>query len=284
MPCFTVLSNGKQWHLYVRLTSGADDIRERGEYVPNLRRWNFDLAEHFFQLGRRDLAIRLGELLQSRNPKFTPLRVRLAQLYREAGDPGRAIALLKIAGHSVRDLGVLLEWGRAESAIMARRSHAVLLIGASLAGSSPEPLFRAKHAAAALGALATTFELLYEDYLDSDFRTASLAAAQLCSLFPFKSSRAHAKRFLKQLPEESLDSIDVDGVVRDMLTGFQRVRQFYVNQDSREANVVLQDRAFVFDHLRRLLANAAARKEATSGDGRSGSAASPPSNNVTLAE
>ena len=42
--------------------------------------------------------------------------------------------------------------------------------------------------------------------------------------------------------------------------------------------------AFVFDHLRRLLANAAARKQAASGDGRSGSAAAPRQMPLSLSE
>ena len=251
--------------LYLKLTASAETIRVSGGFVPNLRRWQFDLADHFFEIGRRDLAIRIAETLHSMNSPSPQLRQHLSRLYRESGDPGRAIRLFNnIDDLALRYPSTFLEWGRAET-LASERIRGTLLIAFSIATNPLRiRLFDAKQAAKGLSGLAESLDLLYTDYIDADFKRGCEAAVRLCLLLPIsEKSRSHLEKFLPVSGSAMRDVVNLGDELSLLEKTLSKVKDYHVPEDSNKADAIISSTPLAFDHLRRLLRNAAQAPDQT---------------------
>ena len=246
--------------LYLELVTSAEKLRAQGEFVPNLRRWHFDLAAHFFSEGRRDLAIRIGETLIRMNPTYVPLRTHLARLYREAGDPGRASSLFySIDSNALWNRGVLSEWGRD---VMAAGHH---IRGSMLVALSLTCVQDAKSAGRCLGALADSLEMLFDDYRENRFKMGYLSAARLSLLLG--QTNEYEQHFTKLLSDEgqSTNAVDVERDLTSLEAAISQMKHYFQPESGNLADATIGSSSWDFTHVRRLLQNAYKTKQVQPG-------------------
>lgn len=101
--------------LFVELAKSAIDVYKSNEFVPDLGKWRYGLAEYFFEGGKVELALNIARGVLSREPQNNMTLVKLATMYRKAGVSDMAIKLFRgvkkeIKGHP----GFYFEWANAE--------------------------------------------------------------------------------------------------------------------------------------------------------------------------
>jgi hypothetical protein len=70
-------------------------------FVPHLKDWRF-LSTRIFEQGNQELGVRLAAAAVSTDPKNSFLAVKLAQLYREAGQPELSVEVFRNSIHKAR--------------------------------------------------------------------------------------------------------------------------------------------------------------------------------------
>jgi calcineurin-like phosphoesterase family protein len=78
--------------IYTKLVSSALDLRE-SEFVPELGSWRYKIADYFFDNGRKNLAVKIVNVLRSREPNDARAFTKIAHLYRRAQQPETALSL-----------------------------------------------------------------------------------------------------------------------------------------------------------------------------------------------
>ncbi len=247
--------------LYLDLLMAAEELRGKREFVPLLGRWYFDVPDHFFKKGRKDLSIRMGEALLQKNPDYVPLRVHLSRLYREAGDHWRACGLFRSTDAINRgNRFTLMEWGKSEQSA-GNPALGAALMALSLNDDTSTLPVDIKGAGIALGGLAGAFGSLYDLYLEPLFKLAFLAVARMgLMLAQNEESRKH---FVKELETFDVQLNDMMGGDADLSTFREAVLKAmeYLKVASIDsATTTLQSTTWCFESFRRLLVNAAHTK------------------------
>ncbi|MFA4902065.1 MAG: metallophosphoesterase [Desulfobaccales bacterium] len=202
--------------IYIDLVKSAERLRANGEYVPNLNGYYFSIADHFFR-NRKDLALRIGEVLIERNPDYLPLRTHLSRLYREAYSSGRATTLFRNLGGTIRDRPVLMEWGMSEHTA-GRHAFGVILMALSIADIRGIVPPVKDNAMKSFSSLSHAFGLLFEKYLDTIFNRGRGATARMgLTLRLNEKERDRLIGHLRQSGEEEGEEIVLD----DELSLFQ---------------------------------------------------------------
>ena len=71
---------------FATLSRAAIVARQKGQYVPDLQKWDYLLPEHFSESGRNNIAIDAAAQMQAADPTDIRLRVNLSKGYRQADD------------------------------------------------------------------------------------------------------------------------------------------------------------------------------------------------------
>lgn len=171
-------------NLYVDLVQSASRAFLRGSrgqervFIPNIGEWNY-LSSHFFNNGNQSLGIRLANAIVSVEPDNPFLIVKLAQLYREAGQPEQSVQVFRLASETVkRDRGFYSEWGTSEGNI-GNYAQNIWLSAFSLSDEATRRPPDNERAKISLNGLSIAFKELYERFNLQVFSEACGSASQL---------------------------------------------------------------------------------------------------------
>lgn len=164
--------------ILLRLLKAALELSDYGIFVPKLGSWRF-LSTHFFNVGKRELGVRLAQLAHEHdlnNPFFI---VQFAKLLRESGQPDFSVEIFRRAPQGIkRDRTFYFEWGISEG-VANKRCNSIWLAASSLADNVDRAWPSTEDATKALAGMGTTFCHLYDLYGAPVFIEACGATAQL---------------------------------------------------------------------------------------------------------
>lgn len=188
--------------LYIQMATAAIDAASTGSFVPpNLAVWRYDLADHFFDAGRAELAIKIVGAVLQKEPQNDMTVVKLAQLYRKAGAPEMAIQLVRdFSSKPKLNRGFYYEWGSSEGNYGGHGENAVLA-AYSLADQSALIPPHNEHAKQSLAGLGVALDELYRAYNTPSFLRGRAAVAVLGSLLQLDAT---TKRYFDRYLDESI--------------------------------------------------------------------------------
>lgn len=188
--------------LYLSLVEGAVRlVRIKGEWLDAVWNWEYTLTKHFFDINRKDLAIRIAAKMLETVPDNSHYAVNLARLKRETGDFPGAIQVLQSATPPNDNRGFWVEWGAACGMLKDYLSNAVLLaysISDDLS-TNPPTIDNSK---LALAGLAKAFAELHTKRMHQELHRASAGCTWLGLLV---SNDAFNSAILKQHQQASAD-------------------------------------------------------------------------------
>jgi hypothetical protein len=165
-------------NLYIDLAQSALRNFVNGGFVPNLGEWDY-LSSHFFEKGDQALGIRLARALSDITPNDPYLIVKLAQLYREAGQPETSVKVFRSASSAVkRTRAFYYEWGTSEGND-GNYSLSIWLGAFSISDEVSQRPPDNNQAKISLNGLSVAFAELYEKFNLRPFIEACGAVAQL---------------------------------------------------------------------------------------------------------
>ncbi len=162
--------------LYVDLVETAERLCQSGNYVTNLPGWRY-LSDYFYKENNTALAIRLAQALHRENRTDPYLCVKLAHLFRKAGQPDQALRIFREA--PLTELrGFFHEWATAEG---NEGNHAltIWLEAVALADDTSREPSDNKRGAMSLAGLGLACRRLFEGYNKPVFIEGCGAASQL---------------------------------------------------------------------------------------------------------
>jgi hypothetical protein len=163
---------------FSKLSRAAIIARQKGLYVPDLHKWDYELPRHFGQLGRPAIAIAAGVDMQSADPTDIHLRVNLSKIYREADELLKAAEVFRDFTGEINSRIAWHEWAVAERELS---NHIPSLVLAAISICDiPSTLPPSKSSVAkSLNTMGRNFYSLYERYNDPVYLQAILIATQL---------------------------------------------------------------------------------------------------------
>ena len=81
--------------VYSDLAAAAIRARRKGQFVPDLDKWNYDLPDVFMKTGRVLIAVSSAEKMQRAAPDDIRMRVKLSSVYRRVGEIEKAVELFR---------------------------------------------------------------------------------------------------------------------------------------------------------------------------------------------
>jgi hypothetical protein len=163
--------------IFPTLARAALAARGRGEYVPELHKWDYDLPNHFLVSGRPDLAIACAEMLQKTNPDDIRLRVNLSKVYRDQKMFEKAVEVFRSYSGEISTRASWTEWSVAE--VSADNVLGSVLLAAVGLCDLPQMYPPSTRDGRGLIALSFNFLVAYEQYREIRYRDAAMASAQI---------------------------------------------------------------------------------------------------------
>jgi hypothetical protein len=148
------------------MAEAAIRVGERMLVPGNLGKWRYTLPQHFFEKGRRTLAIRIAEATHRLEPHNRLSLTNLATLYRAAGDPARAERLFSdFPIHAAADRAFYVEWGTSAGSC-GHDVDAALLQAFSLSDQADYRAVDNECAKRALAGMGAAFSNMLESFND----------------------------------------------------------------------------------------------------------------------
>ncbi|MCP4696711.1 MAG: hypothetical protein GY862_07670, partial [Gammaproteobacteria bacterium] len=163
--------------IYVDLVSTAEELSQTGHFIIALEKWRY-LSDHFFNKSNPALAIRLAQALVQAAKTDSFFRVKLAQLFRKAGQPEQALRVFRDAPQPDNNRSFFHEWATAEGN-EGNRALNVWLDAVSLADETAKKPPDNKTAALCFAGFGLACRELFEAYNKPVFIQGCGAAAQL---------------------------------------------------------------------------------------------------------
>jgi len=163
---------------YVELVKASRYLYISGEFVPNLAEWKY-LSTYFFEEKQNPaLAIELAKVVIEVDSTDSYGRVKLAQLFRKAGQPEQALRVFRDAPQTNDNRAFFHEWAVGESK-EGNYALNVWLDAVALADETAQKPIDNKQAAISLVGFGIACHQLFEGYNKAIFIEACGAAAQL---------------------------------------------------------------------------------------------------------
>jgi hypothetical protein len=163
------------------LSRAAVVARQKGQYVPDLQKWDYTLPEHFSESGRDSIAIAAAEQMHAADPTDIRLRVNLSKIYREADENLKAAKLFRDFEGELTTRVAWHEWAVAERG--NSNSLPSLILAAISICDIPFSLPTTKSSAAkALSTMSLNLKSLYDRYRDPIYLQAVLVVTQLVEI------------------------------------------------------------------------------------------------------
>jgi hypothetical protein len=182
--------------VFVDLAAAAIDARHGGSFVPYLAGWRYDLPGHFMSTGRPELAIAIARTVVDHDPEDLLVRVNLACLLRQAGEPALGAELLRASATDAIDFrGYYTEWGTCE-AVGDDAKSGVALLAYSISDQLPQRTLSLEDLQVVLNNLGLQFRLLHEQTGDEAFRDALIATAVIGAQFP-EAPKSYLEEYIR---------------------------------------------------------------------------------------
>jgi Icc-related predicted phosphoesterase len=236
--------------ILLQLMKAALELSDFHIFVPSLPSWRF-LSTHFFNAGRRELAVRLAQAAYEHdrdNPFFI---VQFAKLLREAAQPDMSVEIFHRASRGIRrDRTFYFEWGISEG-VAGHRCNSISLAAASLADNTDRTWPSVEDATKAFAGMGTTFGRLYQLYDALVFLEACSATAQL------GLSTRHDEKGAKYFREAEAQSRDGGVENVSLPQAFSRftkgILAAWERRESDLSDWITGAPALRYEHLRHLL-------------------------------
>lgn len=236
--------------VFVDLVAAAIDSRHRGNYIPNLGGWRYDLPNHFMRTDRPELAIETARAVVEHEPEENESRVNLAHLYRQAGDAAGGAKLLRESVARAADFrSYYSEWGSCEEGA-GDAASGVSLLAYSISDQISQTVRDVKHLPLGLNSLAVAFKRLYGATGNTIFRDARIAAAVIGKQLP----KAREPAFEHHLHEGQNEG----GTVCTIDEAFDLLGEGVALASNEGINEVVsasipEDESFTFEVLKRMM-------------------------------
>nr|VFK59533.1 MAG: hypothetical protein BECKUNK1418G_GA0071005_100749 [Candidatus Kentron sp. UNK]VFK68685.1 MAG: hypothetical protein BECKUNK1418H_GA0071006_10053 [Candidatus Kentron sp. UNK] len=170
--------------LYEDLVVAAEELSQKGHFIPpNISHWRY-LCDHFFDRGEHSLAIRLAQALVRVDPTHSHIRVKLSQLLRNAGQPELALETFREAPKIEDNRAFFHEWAVAEGS-QGNLALAVSLDAVALADDTARRPPDNKQTAMTLASFALACRELFRAYNTPVFMAGCGAASDLGLALPY---------------------------------------------------------------------------------------------------
>lgn len=163
--------------LYVDLVTTAEELFQKGHFISELRKWRY-LSDHFFDRKNTGLAIDIAQALVRANKTDSYFRVKLAQLFRKAGQPEQALHVFRDAPRVDNNRAFFREWAAGEGN-EGNLALSAWLDAVALADDTAQRPPDNRTAAMCLVGFGIACHQLFESYNKSIFIQGCGAAAQL---------------------------------------------------------------------------------------------------------
>ena len=145
------------------LVRSAIIANEQGDLVPGLAEWRF-LSDRIFQLGNQSLGVRLAATAVHADRSNSFLAVKLAQLYRSAGQPEQSVKVFRDAYREARhNRAFYTEWATGE-AFLRNPALSAWLSGVSLSDGTENRNPNIRDIGYGLAGSIASFNDLYSDF------------------------------------------------------------------------------------------------------------------------
>jgi hypothetical protein len=157
------------------LVSASIRANDRGASVPHLTEWRF-LSTKFNEAGNASFAVRLAKAALKDDPKNSFLLVKLAQLYRETGQPEQTLNVFRSAHLAVvPNRGYFTEWAANESSV-GNSAISAWLNAVSISDNIGAGFPKLRDIGFGLVGCCLSFIRLYEDFGRPVFAFGAIAA------------------------------------------------------------------------------------------------------------
>jgi hypothetical protein len=169
---------GEVEETFAKLSKAAIVVRQKGEFVPELHKWDYTLPDHFVAREQYAIAIACAEAMQAADPSDIRLRVNLSKIYREAREPRKAAHLFRDFDGAMETRVSWHEWAVAERDCDNTLVSIVLAACSvcDLPGALPARRDSLVHS---FRTMAMGFQSLYERYHDTVYLQAMLIMMQI---------------------------------------------------------------------------------------------------------
>jgi len=235
---------------YVTLARAAKVAWQKGNRVPTLTKWEYDLPKHFADKKHHEPAIAIARAVLEQDAGNAHLAVSLAKIYRRAGEPAEGAGVLRDFRGEVGELrGFWYEWGTCAGGA-GNKALSAWLGGWSLADQTGAALPGNDQAKLSLAGLGVAFAGLYEQYHDRVFLEARHAIGQLgLRLRLDATTRGYFERYLAETEQQGIAATTLDGALARLRLGLQRAWECSAERDSF---LIPKPQAMQFEGLRRL--------------------------------
>jgi hypothetical protein len=219
--------------LYVKLSKAAFLAKE-GSFIPDLAKWRFAIADHFCMTGQTELAINIAKTVYASAPNNQYTRTNLAKIYRLSDAPESALAVFRDSP-ILSDGGRIYyrEWALAEGHCSHNTAN-VLLVAYSLCDQINAPLVDIKVALPSLVGLCESWKRLYEDYGNTVFRDARMAAAtvgEAMVLVPETKSGSYFEKHTQEAAAYGAAKPDIRQAFQQIHNGIIAASQIWTDPD-----------------------------------------------------
>jgi predicted phosphodiesterase len=220
--------------------------------VPHLKNWRY-LSTRMFEEGNQSLGVRLAAAALSADNRNSYLAVKLAQLYREAGQPEQSVEVFRNSIYKARgNRGFFTEWATGEGHI-GNAAVSIWLKSVSIADETEMRPPDVRDVAFGFTGCSVSFLSLFERYLDEIYLLATVACVQLgrrVTILPETASDILADSLKRAVDLGGEKSFTVKEALDYFLTG---IRRAYEQREIELPSVITQPSRLHFVNLQRLL-------------------------------
>lgn len=167
--------------IYPDLSRAAILARQKGSYVPDLNKWDYELPKHFQASGRVMIAVAAAESMQQADPDDIRLRVNLSKIHRDSMRAEKAADLFRLFTGEIPTRVAWHEWGVAER-WNKETLNSIILATIALADLPMMLPPKKTDAARALSLIGANFKDLYVQYGDPIYLRGVIAGCRLSLL------------------------------------------------------------------------------------------------------
>jgi tetratricopeptide (TPR) repeat protein/predicted MPP superfamily phosphohydrolase len=191
--------------VYSDLAEAAIRARRKGQFVPDLDKWNYNLPDMFMETKRVLIAVSSAEKMQRVAPEDLRMRVKLSSIYRRVGEFEKAVELFQNYEEPL-SRSAWTEWSLAERANRNFTASAIMsaISFCDLSGVQPPDQ---EELISYVGNFKQGLFELYKRDGETTYLSGIVAAAKILSTF------AGRKRTFDSLKDEALDTAREAGVL-----------------------------------------------------------------------
>lgn len=241
-------------NLYVSLGKAGIDALSIGVLPENPKKWRFEISDHFLARDRLGLALNIAQAVLDREPANSITRTHVANLYRKAKKPDKAIQVFKeIPTLNGGDRALYYEWGVTEGEC-SHDVENVMLAAYSLTDQCSKRRIDNEQAQKSLTGLGVPFGALYDAYRDSAFCDARMAVVVLGQTLHLNvTSKGYFEKHAREATAQGARKPELKQAVSMLQAGIVAAER--IGLDVRVGELLPKAEKMTFDGLSELTLN-----------------------------